>query len=120
MSPTFAALVRSVEAAAQAGLVVEVIGILDRADEATSAAFDDALGQDGALARLAVGRVVATDHGDPGAARNEGVRLARGAWVCLLDADNLPSRSWLRDAYAVAAGHGGPCVVAPRAAGHLR
>jgi glycosyltransferase involved in cell wall biosynthesis len=110
---TFAALARGVEAAAQAGLVIEVLGVLDRADEATSAAFDDALGGAGALARLASGRVVVTDHGDPGAARNEGVRLARGAWVCLLDADNLPSRSWLRDAYAVATTHGSPCVVHP-------
>ena len=110
---TFAALALGVEVAAQAGLAVEVLGTLDRADEETSAAFDNALGEDGVVGRLATGRVVATDHGDPGAARNEGVRLARGAWVCLLDADNLPSRSWLRDAYAVAAAHGAPCVVHP-------
>ncbi len=110
---TFAALALGVEVAAQAGLAVEVLGILDRADEETSAAFASALGEDGVVGRLTTGRVIATDHGDPGAARNDGVRLARGAWVCLLDADNLPSRSWLRDAYAVAAAHGAPCVVHP-------
>lgn len=111
--PTLAALARSVAAAVNAGLSVEVMGVLDRADEATTAVFASALAGGGVVGRLAPGRTVATDHGDPGAARNEGIRHAHAAWVCVLDGDNLPSRTWLREAHRAATGHGAPCVVHP-------
>lgn len=108
---TFEALARSVRGAD--GVAVEVVGVLDRADDATTAVFERALAPDGVVGAVAAGRTVATDHGDPGAARNHGVRLARAPWVCVLDADNLPSGSWLREAHRVAAAHGSPCVVHP-------
>lgn len=111
--PTLTALARTLEVAAVAGLVVEVLGVLDRADDATVAVFARALGGSGIVGRLAAGRTLTTDHGDPGAARNEGVLDARGEWVCVLDGDNLPSRTWLREAHRVASGHGAPCVVHP-------
>lgn len=111
--PTLAALARAVRVALEAGLTVEVVGVLDRADHATTAAFGNALAQDGVVGRMARTRIVTTDLGDPGAARNEGVRHTRGAWVCVLDGDNLPSGTWLRDAHRTASAHGAPCVVHP-------
>lgn len=111
--PTFAALARAIEAAGEAGISVEVVGVLDRADAATAASFASAVGQDGVVGRLAPARTLVTDHGDPGMARNDGIRHARAPWVCVLDGDNLPSRSWLRDAFRAAQGHGAPCVVHP-------
>lgn len=111
--PTLAALARALEVAADSGLAVEVVGVLDRADEATVSVFTDALADDGIVGRLAPTRLVTTDLGDPGAARNEGVRLARGRWVCVLDGDNLPSRTWLREAHRAASTYGAPCVVHP-------
>lgn len=111
--PTFAALAATIAAAGDAGIVVEVVGVLDRADAATVAGFESALAEDGVIGRLARTRIRLTDHGDPGAARNDGVRDARAPWVCVLDADNLPSRSWLPAAFHAATGHGAPCVVHP-------
>lgn len=111
--PTFAALCATIEAAADVGITVEVVGVLDRADAATVAIFESVLAEDGAIGRLARARIRVTDHGDPGAARNDGVRDTRAPWVCVLDGDNLPSRSWLPVAFRVAAGHGAPCVVHP-------
>lgn len=111
--PTFAALARAIQAAAGAGIGVEVIGVLDRAEATTAAGFAAALGQDGVVGRLAEARTIVTDHGDPGAARNDGVRHARAPWVCVLDGDNLPSRTWLREALRAARSHGSPCVVHP-------
>ncbi len=112
-APTFAALARAIEEAAGAGISVEVVGVLDRADEATSAIFASAVAEGGIIGRLASAWTIATDHGDPGAARNEGVRHTHAPWVCVLDADNLPSRTWLRDAFHAGHRHGAPCVIHP-------
>ena len=111
--PTFAALSRSIEDAASAGISVEVVGVLDRADAATVAIFESALAVEGDIGRLARTRTRVTDHGDPGAARNDGIRDTLAPWVCVLDGDNLPSRSWLTDALRIAETHGAPCVVHP-------
>lgn len=109
--PTFRALARSIRAARDGGLPVEVLGVLDRADDATREIFHEALGSDGTVGSVASCRVVEVDHGDPGAARNEGVRHSTAPWVCVLDADNLPSRDWLLAAHRRATEAGAPCVV---------
>jgi hypothetical protein len=111
--PTFRALARSIAEAVDAGLAVEVVGVLDRADSATARVFDECLAAGSEIARLAATRVVTTDLGDPGLARNAGVDACRAPWVCVLDADNLPTRSWLASAHRVASGRGAPCVVHP-------
>lgn len=111
--PTFSALARSVEAAQQEGLRVEVVGVLDRADAATAAVFEQALGDEGEVGRLAESRAVRADQGDPGLARNIGTSHTRGAWVCVLDGDNLVTRSWLAAAHRTATAFGGPCIVHP-------
>lgn len=110
---TFGALARAVEEAATHDLLVEVVGVLDRADPATTDVFTAWLGPDGPLAASAPARVITTDLGDPGAARNRGVRASTAPWVCMLDADNLPTRAWLATAHRVASEHGAPCVVHP-------
>jgi hypothetical protein len=111
--PTFRALARSIEAAQPEGLRVEVIGVLDRADAATAAVFEHALGEEGEVGRLADSRVVLSDQGDPGLARNVGVSRTRGDWVCVLDGDNLVTRSWVGAAHRVATEFGGPGIVHP-------
>ena len=111
--PTFRALARSVAAAVDAGLAVEVVGVLDRADATTTRVFDECLADGSTIGALAATRLVTTDLGDPGLARNAGVQGSRAPWVCVLDADNLPTGSWLVDAHRRASEHGGPCVVHP-------
>lgn len=111
--PTLSALARSLEVARHRGLKVEVVAVLDRADASTSAAFAQALAPDGEVGRLAASRVVTSDHGDPGLARNLGISRTRAPWVCVLDGDNLMSRSWLAESHRAASGFGGPCVVHP-------
>jgi hypothetical protein len=111
--PTFRALARSIEAAQLEGLRVEVVGVLDRADAATAAVFEHALGEEGEVGRLADSRAVLSDQGDPGLARNVGISRTHGDWVCVLDGDNLVTRSWVGAAHRVATESGGPCIVHP-------
>lgn len=89
------ATVRSAEAAiAHAvdalGIAVEVIVVLDRADAVTRAVLEPAFG--------AAARVLRTDEGDPGQARNAGIAAARGTLAAFLDADDLWSENWLTEA----------------------
>ena len=110
---TFRALARAVQVAVADGLAVEVVGMLDRADAATTAIFEEALGDQGAVGSVVPARVCAVSYGDPGSSRNHGVATTRAPWICVLDADNLPTSTWLRDAVRLARSHGGPCVVHP-------
>lgn len=110
---TFGALARAVEEALAHDVLVEVVGVLDRADTSTTEVFATWLRPDGPIGAKAETRVVETEHGDPGEARNTGIRSSRAPWVCVLDADNLPTRTWLADAHRRAMGHGAPCVVHP-------
>lgn len=82
-----AALKRS----AEAGLRHEVIVVLDRADSVTEATLRSAFG--------ANARFLATNEGDPGAARNRGVEIAEGLCSAFLDGDDLWSDNWLVEAW---------------------
>jgi glycosyltransferase involved in cell wall biosynthesis len=69
----------------------EIIVVLDRADETTSAVVRSAL-HDKA-------RFIETKEGDPGLARNRGVAAAEGQTVAFLDGDDLWSSNWLTAAF---------------------
>lgn len=77
------------------GKTVQVILVLDRADDLTRTVLTNGLGPD-AL-------VIETDEGDPGQARNRGVEHATGQHVCFLDGDDLWSYNWLTEAYQLSA-----------------
>lgn len=82
-------------AAEEAGISVEVLVLLDRPDADTTDFFSHRAQSDWKLYRV--------DLGDPGLARNEGVRNSSGRWVAFLDADDLFAKSWLLAAYNAAA-----------------
>lgn len=73
--------------AREADLACEIIVVLDRADFTTADLFRGAL--DGTA------RLLETDEGDPGIARNHGIAAARGRCATFLDADDLWSENWL-------------------------
>jgi glycosyltransferase involved in cell wall biosynthesis len=84
--PSLASFEQAIEAARQSGLAVEGLIVLDRADAATRRQFS------GVEVRH---RVILTDEGDPGLARNAAVARAEGAFVAFLDGDDLWARDWL-------------------------
>ena len=75
------------------GLRVETIVVLDRADRLTTDTLRAAL--DGEA------RFIETDTGDPGQARNAGIRDAGGVCSAFLDGDDLWSANWLSSAWAL-------------------
>lgn len=76
------------------GINVEILAVLDRADELTREIF--AARQSDAIA------CVPTDFGDPSRARNFGAQSARGRWIAYLDCDDAWQANWLADAYEMA------------------
>jgi glycosyltransferase involved in cell wall biosynthesis len=80
-------------ATTQLGLSCEVILVLDRADATTRDILLGGLG-DGV-------RVLETDEGDPGQARNRGISAANGQFSAFLDGDDLWSYNWLSEAWRV-------------------
>ncbi len=86
---TLATLARAVEIARVEGLNVEIVVMLDRADALTREVF-----QHFSETRIPL-EMHEVDFGDPGASRNAAVRVARGRWIALLDADDLWCADWL-------------------------
>ncbi|WP_082501389.1 glycosyltransferase [Methylobacterium sp. Leaf88] len=73
---------------------VEIVVILDNADELTASVLKSALGSNA--------QFYSTEEGDPGLARNRAVEFSSGEYVSFLDADDLWSFNWLQEAYVLA------------------
>jgi glycosyltransferase involved in cell wall biosynthesis len=91
--------------AEKAGLTVEKLVFLDRSDKATQRVFEDKTVH-GVTIRT-------TDLGDQGGVRNEAVRHANGSAVAFLDADDLWSLNWLREAWSHFLRFGPTAIVHP-------
>jgi glycosyltransferase involved in cell wall biosynthesis len=92
--PTIVSFERAIAVARESGLAVEGLIVLDRPDAATLLQFKDVGSRH---------RVLITDHGDPGPARNSAVDAAKGQYVAFLDGDDLWSEDWLAEAHRVCA-----------------
>lgn len=87
-------LKRNVVQARKSGLEVEVLVILDRADEITRKVIKLTCDDDF--------RLIETNFGDAGNARNFAVESARGEYIAFLDADDLWGDNWLVHAAKIA------------------
>ena len=112
MTPTFRALARCIGHALEQGYSTEVAVVFDRPDDATEASVEQLLSH-GIFAKAAQVTRVPVDHGDLGLARNAGIRQTSASRVTVLDADNLPSRSWLAEAAKTLDKLDEPAVVHP-------
>ena len=90
-------------AATELGLRCEVIAVLDRADDVTAMVLGSSL--DGLPHRI-----LTTDEGDPGQARNAGIAAADGLCATFLDGDDLWSANWLTEAWKLC-GERPDCIV---------
>lgn len=95
LGPSLSSFEQSLDRARQAGLSVEGVIVLDRPDAATRLQVSDIDSRY---------RLIETDTGDPGQARNAGVSASNGEFVSFLDGDDLWSLNWLVKAHQVCAG----------------
>lgn len=90
--------------AAEHQLQTEILVMLDSATTQTRAVVLEFPG------KLQVHETV---FGDPGLARNEAIRLARGRWIALIDGDDLWGEDWLWRAAESAVGEASPSIWHP-------
>lgn len=92
--------------ATAAGLTSQVILVMDRPTAATRRALAPFI-------REEAPRVIETDFGDQGQARNAAVDAAEGAYVAFLDGDDLWSHNWLVAAHATCTADPGRVIAHP-------
>ncbi|MCB8883911.1 glycosyltransferase family 2 protein [Acidisoma cellulosilytica] len=102
--PSIISFEQAIETARAEALIVEGVIVLDRPDVATLQQFTSLEAQY---------QIIVTDEGDPGLARNAGVRAAQGNFVAFLDGDDLWSRNWLVEAHRVGVASPDRLVVHP-------
>ncbi len=95
--PSLLSFEEAAAVATASGISVETIIVLDRPTNATKAQF--------ANADERGHRIILTETGDPGGARNAGVEASRGRFVTFLDGDDLWSFNWLLAAYRFSNGN---------------
>lgn len=84
--PTLRSVQRAAVEATKSGSDVEIVIVLDRSTAATTEV---------AREFASSAKIVPTEFGDLGLARNAGIAAARGDWVALIDGDDLWGQSWL-------------------------
>jgi glycosyltransferase involved in cell wall biosynthesis len=92
---SFRSMLAAVRVAADAGLAVETLVVLDKPDEATREMLAEV---DSYGARL-----VEVGYGDQGLVRNHAVGESRGRFIAFLDGDDLWTENWLVAAHEVCA-----------------
>lgn len=100
--PSIASMLAARREAVEQGLSVEVVAVLDKSDELTLEVFRQA-----GIRDL---KIISTELGDPGLARNAGAQEASGRFVAYLDADDLWSFNWITAAFRFADEHHGPVI----------
>ncbi|MDR6818103.1 glycosyltransferase involved in cell wall biosynthesis [Neorhizobium sp. 2083] len=103
--PSLESLDRSVKNAVEAGYHVETIAILDCSDALTQAIIRNSCHENY--------RIIETDFGDLGLARNCAIEAATGDFVGFLDADDLWGADWLTKAAAIAQTRDDPVIWHP-------
>jgi len=94
LHPTFRAIHDAIEYALQRGRDVRMLVVLDRADVPTREFVSEALGPHGYFAGVCEVALAEVDFGDPARSRNAGAKRVETRFVAMVDADNLPSRTW--------------------------
>lgn len=102
---TLKSLFRAKEYAANNGLIVEIIVVLDKPDVQTVNYFDKY--------DTDVIKKVNVEFGDLGLSRNYGIELCSGTYVALLDADDLFGRDWLYKAHLYMRTSGSELILHP-------
>jgi len=92
--PAARSVVAATHLAREAGLNIETIVVLDRADILTKDVLKQVFGTSA--------RYLETDEGDPGQSRNRGIEAAHGHFSTFIDGDDLWSENWLVAAESVA------------------
>jgi len=90
--PSVRNFVATVERARAAGIDVQCVAVLDRADRITRSIFKRELSSQA--------RILETDFGDPGSARGAAVDETQTKYICFLDADDLWSLNWIEAAHS--------------------
>ena len=102
--PTLKSLVQCAARARDEGVIVELVAVFDRADDATREVF-----RAHDLSVFVAVKEVDVDVGSLGLARNAGIGRADGEYVWTSDADDLVSSNAIVALLAAARGHGEVC-----------
>jgi hypothetical protein len=100
---SFRSMLAAARVAADGGLAVEMLVLLDRPDEGTGEMLTEA--------DFHGARPVEVDYGDQGLVRNQAVGESKGRFIAFLDGDDLWTENWLLAAHEV-------CAADPRTIAH--
>lgn len=85
--PTMRSILRTVEYARNQNISVEIVIVMDKADDKTENYFKKFENSEIVFEKV--------DYGDLGLTRNHGVNAAKGRYITFIDADNLFGLKWI-------------------------